>query len=162
MIITIERAHRIQVQRLRNITFLQKVDFLTLAILAKWIIYLYISFDAKFNADSEFEVEKLCLSTHLRENRVLKNLRRRIQKFLCALNSHSNFSSKYVHMLILALSVFLESPTFKKSTFRNYVIFRHRGIIKLQWAEQGQILDLMSKSDCVDHLAYLRYYAIKF
>ena len=29
------------------------------------------------NADSEFEVEKLCLSTHLRENRVLKNLRRR-------------------------------------------------------------------------------------
>ena len=51
-------------------------------------LYLYISFDAKFNADSEFEVKKLCLPTHLRENRVLKNLRRRIQKILCALNPH--------------------------------------------------------------------------
>ena len=64
-----------------------------------------------------------------------KNLRRRIQKFFCALNSHTNFDSKYVYMLILASSVTLESPTFKKSTFRNYVILRNRGAIKLQSRE---------------------------
>ena len=51
-----------------------------------------------------------------------KNLRRRIQKFFCALNSHTNFDSKYVYLLILASSVTLESPTFKNSTFRYYVI----------------------------------------
>ena len=41
----------------------------------------FINIDAKFNADSEFEVKNLCLSTHLRENCVFKNLRRRIKKF---------------------------------------------------------------------------------
>ena len=39
---------------------------------------LNISFDAKFNADSEFEFKNLCSPTHLGENRVLKNLRGRI------------------------------------------------------------------------------------
>ena len=41
----------------------------------------------EFDADSEFEVKKLFLPTHLREKRVLKNLRGRIQKILRDLNS---------------------------------------------------------------------------
>ena len=48
----------------------------------------YTSFDAKFNADFEFEVRNLCLPTHLKENRILKHLRRRIQKIQCALNPY--------------------------------------------------------------------------
>ena len=91
-----------------------------------------------------------------------KNLRRRIQKFFCALNSHTNFDSKYVYMLILASSVTLESPTFKKSTFRNYVILRNRDAIKLQSREVGHMLNPMSQFNCVYHLPYLRYYALKF
>ena len=54
----------------------------------KWIICKYTSFDAKFNADFEFEVKNLFLPTHLRENRALKNLRGLIRKIWCALNSH--------------------------------------------------------------------------
>ena len=100
------------------------------------------------------------LPTHLRENRVL-NLRVRIQKILCALNPHQNFSTKYVHMLILALSATLESPTFKKSIFRNIVV-RNRGAIKLQSRELGYMLNPMSQSNCVYQLPYLRYYALKF
>ena len=94
---------------------------------SKCIIYQYTSFDAKFNADFESEVKNICLPTHLRENRILKNLRRRIQKNFSALNSSINFDSKYVHISILAPSAPLESLMFKKSNFCNYVMLRNRG-----------------------------------
>ena len=89
-------------------------------------------------------------------------MRGRIHKILCALNSHQNFHSKYVHMLIFGLSATLESPKFEKSTFRNYVILRNRGIIKLQSRELGHIPNPMSQSNCIYHLSYLRDYALKF
>ena len=53
-----------------------------------WIICQHTSFDAKLNADFEFEVKNLCLPTHLRENRIFKNLRGRIKKIWCSLNPH--------------------------------------------------------------------------
>ena len=65
-------------------------------------------------------------------------------------------------MLILALSATLELPKFKKSTFRNNVILRNRGIIKLQSRELGHISNPMSQSNCIYHLSYLRDYALKF
>ena len=40
------------------------------------------------NMNSEFEVKKIFLPTHLREKRVFKNLRGRIKKTLCALDPH--------------------------------------------------------------------------
>ena len=42
---------------------------------------------SEFYADFESEVKKIYLPTHLRENRVLKNLRGRIQKILIFLSS---------------------------------------------------------------------------
>ena len=65
-------------------------------------------------------------------------------------------------MLILALSATLESPTFKKSTFCNNVILRNRGAIKLQSSEQGSMFNLMSQSNYIFHLPYLRYYLLNF
>jgi len=65
-------------------------------------------------------------------------------------------------MLILALSATLESPTFKKSIFRNYVVLRNRGAIKLRSRGLGCMLNLRSQSNCVYHLPYFRYYALKF
>ena len=63
--------------------------------------------------------------TYKRKSR-FKNLRGQIKKILRALNPHLNFDSKYVLMLILALSATLESPTFEKTTFRKYVMLRNR------------------------------------
>ena len=54
---------------------------------------------------------------HLKENRVLKILRGRIKKCLCALNLFQNFYPKDGHMLMLALSVTLESPMFENRFF---------------------------------------------
>ena len=65
-------------------------------------------------------------------------------------------------MLILALSATLESPTFKKMTFRYYVTLRNRGVIKLQSRELDHMLNPMSQFNCFYHLPYLRYYALKF
>ena len=65
-------------------------------------------------------------------------------------------------MLICALSATLESPTFKKSAFCYYVILRNCGAIKIQSRELGNMLNLMSQSNYVYHLPYLRYYALKF
>ena len=45
-----------------------------------WIILWYTSFEAKFYADYEFEVNNLCLTTHTGENLRFKNLRRRFEK----------------------------------------------------------------------------------
>ena len=50
----------------------------------------------------------------------------------------------------------------KKSIFCNYVILRNRGAIKLQSKELGHMLNPMSQFDCVYHLPYWRYYALKF
>ena len=71
-------------------------------------------------------------------------------------------NSKYVHMLILALSATRESLTFKKTTFRNYVILRNCGTIKLQSSQFGSMLNLMSQSNSIYQLPYLRYYVLKF
>ena len=129
---------------------------------SKCIIYQYTSFDAKFNADFESEVKNLCWPTHLRENRILKKLRRRIQKIFSALNLLMNFDSKYVHISILAPSAPLESLMFKKSNFCNYVMLRNRGATKLPSRELCKMLNEMSHSNSVYHLMYLRYYALKF
>ena len=59
---------------------------------------VYIPFDGKFDADSEFEVENWFLPTHFWEKRILKKLRGRIQKIFIFLNSRVNFDSKYTHM----------------------------------------------------------------
>ena len=72
----------------------------------------YISFDAKFYADSESEVKKIFLPTHFRENQLLKNLRGRIQKILIGLNRKLNSDSKYTHKLGDCLSQTLESLMF--------------------------------------------------
>ena len=128
----------------------------------KWVIYQYTSFDAKFNADFESEVKNICLPTHLRENRILKKLRRRIQKIFSALNLSMNFDSKYVYISILATSAPLESLMFKKSNFCNYVMLRNRGATKLPSRELCKMLNEMSHSNSVYHLMYLRYYALKF
>ena len=50
----------------------------------------------------------------------------------------------------------------KKTTFRNYVILRNCGTIKLQPTELGYMLNLMSQSNCIYHLPYLSYYSLKF
>ena len=50
-------------------------------------------------------------------------------------------------MLILALSATLESPKCKKSTFRNYVTLRNRGVMKLQSRELGHMLNPMTQSN---------------
>ena len=59
-------------------------------------------------------------------------LRKQRQNQIESYKLYQNFCSKYVNMLILALSVILESTTFKKSILRNNVILRNRCIIKLQ------------------------------
>ena len=48
------------------------------------------------------------------------------------------------------------------SDSQNYVILRNCGTIKLQSTEISSMLNLMSQSNCVYHLMYLRYYALKF
>ena len=53
--------------------------------------------------------QKIYLSTHLRENRVLKNLRGRIQKILISLNQKWNSDSKYTHISGNYISQALES-----------------------------------------------------
>ena len=55
----------------------------------RMVIYIISTrnFDTEFYADSEFEVKKIFLPTHLREKRVWKNLRGRIQKIFIVLSS---------------------------------------------------------------------------
>jgi len=66
------------------------------------------------------------------------------QKNLMRIEFALNFNSKYVHMLILALSATLESPTFKKTTFRNNVTLRNRLVIKLSSSILWNMLHQMS------------------
>ena len=54
------------------------------------------------------EVQILFSPTHLREKRVLKNLRGRIQKILIALHWKFNFDSKYTHIFQNQVSRALE------------------------------------------------------
>ena len=61
-----------------------------------------------------------------------KNLRGRFYKIFIWLNSKSNFHSKYVHILMFALSWTLEFFMFEKSNFCNYVIWRYSGTVKFQ------------------------------
>ena len=49
-------------------------------------MHQYTSVDAKFDIDSEFEVQILYLPTHSGEKRRFKNLLGLIQKFLIALH----------------------------------------------------------------------------
>ena len=51
-----------------------------------WIKQSYTSLDGEFDAYFDFEVKKIFPPTHLREKRVLKNLRGRNQKILRDLN----------------------------------------------------------------------------
>ena len=53
-------------------------------------------------------------------------------------------------------------PRSKQYIFRNYVVLRNRGAIKLLSRELGYMLNLMSQSNYVYPLPYLRYYALKF
>ena len=65
-------------------------------------------------------------------------------------------------MLILALSATLESPTLKKSIFRNDLILRNYynlilrncGTIKLQSTELGYKLNLMSQPNYIFHVCH--------
>ena len=61
-----------------------------------------------------------------------KNLRGRFQKIFIWLNPKSNFHSKYVHILMFALSWTLEFFMFEKSNFCNFVIWRNSGTAKFQ------------------------------
>ena len=66
----------------------------------RMVIYIISTrnFDTEFYADSEFEVKKIFLPTHLREKRVSKNSRRRNQKISILLSFQYNSDSKYTHM----------------------------------------------------------------
>ena len=99
--------------------------------ISRWIIYHHTSFEWKFYADFEFEVKKISAYAFKRKSR-FKNLRWRFYKIFIWLNSKSNFHSKYMHILIFALSWTLEFFIFEKSNFCNYVIWRYSGTVKFQ------------------------------
>ena len=71
----------------------------------------------------------LCLPTHLRENRVFKNLRGRNLMFIESALKFKFEICAYFDTCLISNS---RIAKVKKKTFRNYVILRNRGIIKLQ------------------------------
>ena len=60
-----------------------------------------------------------------------KNLRGRFHKIFIWLNPKSNLHSKYMHILMFALSWPLEFFMFEKSNFCNYVIWRYNGTVRI-------------------------------
>ena len=100
--------------------------------ISRWIIYHHTSFEGKFYADFEFEVKKKFSAYAFKRKSRFKNLRGRFYKIFIWLNRKLNFHSKYVHILIFALSWTLEFFMFEKSNFCNYVIWRYSGTVKFQ------------------------------
>ena len=81
--------------------------------------------------------QKFISAYAFRRKSCFKNLRGRFYKIFIWLNPKSNFHSKYVHILMFALSWTLEFFMFEKSNFCNYVIWRYSGTVKFQ---SGQYL----------------------
>ena len=84
-----------------------------------------------------------------------KNLRGRFYKIFIWLNPKSNFHSKYVHILMFALSWTLEFFMFEKSNFCNYVIWRYSGTVKCQPGQNLSAFFHIFQSNFDLHLQYL-------
>ena len=99
---------------------------------------------------------------YFRRKSRFKKLRGQFQKILTWLNPKSNLNSKYMHILMFALSRTLEFIMLEKSNFCNYVTWRDSGTTKFQRGQDHYVYFHIFQSELYLQLQYWHTSALKF